>query len=164
MSAEGCLEEPRPDFAGLDALVPRVMKLGVTSSSAVSEPRTTAAATTDFARFLDGAAFGAYQTDCRRRGCWYVCVCVWGGGIAPNIKTKIITGCNVYTGIYLHVFSLGLTFAGLESLKPPVTSVPVANTAAVFIPSTARSATTDSAGFPERAALWTHHLIGRGDG
>ena len=59
------------------------MKLGVTSSSAVSEPRTTATATTDFARFLDGAAFGAYQTGCRRRDC--SCVYV---GIAPNTKTK----------------------------------------------------------------------------
>ena len=69
LSVDGCLE-PRPCFAGLDALVPRVMELGVASSSAVSEPRTTATAATAFPRFLDGAAFAAYGTDCRRRGCW----------------------------------------------------------------------------------------------
>ena len=60
-------------FAGLDTLVPRVIKLGVTRTSAVSEPRTTATAATDFARFRDDAAFGAYGTNGRRRGCWRVC-------------------------------------------------------------------------------------------
>ena len=67
MSAQSCLEL-RPCVTGLDALVPRVMKLDVTSTSAISEPRTTAAATTAFTRFLDGATFAAYRTDCRRRG------------------------------------------------------------------------------------------------
>ena len=69
LSAYGCLEL-RPCFAGLDALVPRVMKLGVTSTSAVSEPRTTVTAATRFPRFRDDAAFGTYGTDGRRRGCW----------------------------------------------------------------------------------------------
>ena len=64
---------------------------------------------------------------------------------------------------YLHGFSLALTFACLDAFKPPVTSVSVARTA-VFIPSTARSATTDSAGFLERATLCAHHLVGGGDG
>ena len=59
----------RPRFAGLDALVPRVMKFCVTSTSAMSEPRTAATATTDFAGFADGAAFGAYGIDDRRRVC-----------------------------------------------------------------------------------------------
>ena len=59
-----------------------------------------------------------------------------------------------------HVLSLELTFAGLDALKPFVTSVSVVGTAAILIPSTARSATTDSAGFLERAALWTRQ---RGD-
>ena len=63
--------------------------------------------------------------------------------------------------IYLHGFSLGLTFAGLHTFKPPVISVSVAGASAVLIPSTARSATTDPAGFPECAALWAHHVIGR---
>ena len=50
--------------------------IGVVSTSAVSEPRTTVTTTTDFSRFLDGATFGAYQTDCRRCDCSCVCVCV----------------------------------------------------------------------------------------
>ena len=67
--ADGCLGL-RPCFAGLDALGPRVMKLSVTRASAVSEPRTSATATTTFTGFLHGAAFGAHRTDDRRRGCW----------------------------------------------------------------------------------------------
>ena len=63
--AECCLRLC-PCFAGLDALVPRAAKLDVTSTSAVSEPRTSASAATDFARFSDGAAFGAYKSDGRR--------------------------------------------------------------------------------------------------
>ena len=58
----------------------------------------------------------------------------------------------------------GLTFTSLESLGPPVISISVAGTSAVFIPSTAMSATTASAGFLERVTLWAHHLITRGDG
>ena len=54
----------------------------------------------------------------------------------------------------LHGFNLGLTFAGRDALKPPVTSVSVAGTSsAVLIPSTARSATATSAGFLECATL-----------
>ena len=64
--------------------------------------------------------------------------------------------------IYLHDFSLVLTCAGLKSLKPHVLSVSAAGTPAVLIPSTARSATTDPAGFSELAALWAHHLTGDG--
>ncbi len=69
--AAGCLEL-RPCFASLDALVPCVIKFCVTSTFAVSEPRTAATATTTSAGFLDGAAVVAYGTDGRRRrGCWY---------------------------------------------------------------------------------------------
>ena len=53
--------------------------------------------------------------------------------------------------VYLQWGSLGLTFAGLRALGPRVVSVSV--TSAVLIPSSARSATTSSAGFLERAAL-----------
>ena len=60
-------------------------------------------------------------------------------------------------------FCLGLTFAGLDSLNPHVISVPVANASAIFIPSTARGAATDSAGFLERAALCAHRIISSGD-
>ena len=55
--------------------------------------------------------------------------------------------------MYLHAISLALTFASLHALKPPVINVSVASTSTVLKPSTARSATTDSAGFLERAAL-----------
>ena len=59
-----------PRFAGLDTLVPRVIKVCVTSTSAVFEPRTTVSATTSFARFLDDAALGAYGTADRRSDGW----------------------------------------------------------------------------------------------
>ena len=48
------------------------------------------------------------------------------------------------------VVNLGLTFAGLQALKPAVS---VAGTSTILIPSPARSATTDSPGFLERAAV-----------
>ena len=56
-----------------------------------------------------------------------------------------------------YVLSLELTFAGLDALKPFVSSVSVVGTAAILIPSTARSATTDFAGFHESPALWACH-------
>ena len=55
-------------FAGLYAPVPRVLKSCVTSTPAVSEPRTAATAATRFTRFRDDAAFGAGRIDGRRRG------------------------------------------------------------------------------------------------
>ena len=113
-----------------------MIKLGVTSTSAVSGPRTTATTTTDFARFRD-AAFGAYGTDCHRRDCW----CVYVG---QNTKTKTVTAWSTRR-FYLHGVSSGLTFAGLDALKPPVISVSVASTSTILVPSTARSATTGSA-------------------
>ena len=62
-------------FAGLDTLVPRVVKFCVTSTSTVFEPRTSATATTDFPGFRDGAAFGTHVPDGRRRrNYWYLCV------------------------------------------------------------------------------------------
>ena len=54
--------------------------------------------------------------------------------------------------------SLELTFAGLHALKPPVINVSVACTSAVLKPITARSTTTDSAGFLESAAVWARYL------
>ena len=47
------------------------------------------------------------------------------------------------------------TFAGLHALRPPVMNVFVACTSAILIPSTARSATTDSPEFGESTALRT---------
>ena len=55
----------------LDALVPRMTELGVTSTPAVSEPGTAATTTTNFPRFLDDAAFEAHGTDGRRPPFWY---------------------------------------------------------------------------------------------
>ena len=68
---------------------------------------------------------------------------------------------TVIARLYLQWGRLGLTFTGLRALGPPVVSVSVVS--AVLVPSAARSATTGSAGFLECAALWTRHLIGRGD-
>lgn len=59
----------RPCFAGLDALGPRVMNVCVASTTAVSEPRTSATATASSAGFLDGAAFETYGVGNRNRGC-----------------------------------------------------------------------------------------------
>ena len=62
-------------------------------------------------------------------------------------------------GDMLHDIIIGLTFAGLHAFKPHVIYVFVCSTSAVLVPSTVRSATTDSAGFQERAALWARHYI-----
>ena len=59
-------------FAGPNALVPSVFKLSVTCASAFFKPRTTATATTAFAGFLDGAAFGTTVDSRSDRWCLYV--------------------------------------------------------------------------------------------
>ena len=84
MSAHGCLGL-RPCFADLHALVPRVMELGVTSTSAVPEPRTTATTAASFPRFRNDAAFGAYRIDGRRHGWW--CAYVGIGQQKEKMKT-----------------------------------------------------------------------------
>ena len=113
--------------------------LGVTSTSAVSEPRTTATAATTFPRFRDDAAFGANGTDARRRDYW----CMW---IVQNTKDeKMKTVTVVCERIYLQGGSLGLTFACLDAIKPLVISFCVAGTSTILIPSTTRSTTTGSA-------------------
>ena len=74
-----------PCFAGLNALVPRVLKSYVTSTSAIFEPGTAASATTAFARFPDGAASGASGTAGRRRLSW----CFFNTDIHwPNTKRR----------------------------------------------------------------------------
>ena len=80
------------------------------------------------------------------------------------MKTRKQSHCQVCERIYLPGVSLGLTFAGIDSLKPHVISVSVVGTYTILIPSTARSATTASAGFLERAALWARHLVAGIDG
>ena len=62
--------------------------------------------------------------------------------------------------MYPHtIINLKLTFASLDALKPPVISVFVAGASTILIPSTATSATTDSTGFSERAALRARYRI-----
>ena len=126
-----------------------MLKLRVTSTSAVPEPRTSATATTSFTGFLDYPAFGANGTDCRRRGS--------SGQYCTKQTAEYLlkreTINSSYLAMHLHATALTRTFAGLHALKPAVMKVFVACTSALLEPSTARSAATDSAGFWERAAL-----------
>ena len=55
--------------------------------------------------------------------------------------------------MHLHVIGIELTLAGLHASRPAVINIVVANSSAVLEPSTPGSATTDSAGFLECAAL-----------
>ena len=55
-------------FAGLNALVPRVLTIYVASCPTFSKPRTSTSAATEFAGFRDGATGEAYGADGRRRG------------------------------------------------------------------------------------------------
>ena len=52
--------------------------------------------------------------------------------------------------MYLHAVNIELTLAGLHALRPPVMSV---SAPTILVPSTARRATTDSAGLFKLAAL-----------
>ena len=54
-----------------------------------------------------------------------------------------------------------LTFADLHALKPALVRFPAASTSTILVPTTARSATTDSTRFLERAAVWTHDIACR---
>ena len=131
----GCLQL-RPYFTGPDALVPRVIKPGVTSTSTVSEPGTAATAATDFPRFRDDPAFRAYGTDYRRRGCRYTTEL-----IEKTYTKRLISHestCHCF-------FKIQLTFTCLRALKPAVISVSVGGTSTILIPSTARSTATASA-------------------
>ena len=120
-----------------------MIMFGVTSTTAASEPSATATAATYFPGFRDDAAFGAYGTHGCSRGCWRVHVGI--GQNAEKTKTRkhentSLVGLREYLST-----SLGLTFAGVDALKPLVISVSIASTSTILIPSTARSATTDSA-------------------
>ena len=82
-------------------------------------------------------------------------------GIGQRHKEKNIITVNERKCIY---FSSELTFAGLHALRPLVHSISVAGTSTILIPSTARSATTDSAGFLEGSAFGARHVLAQGDG
>ena len=69
----------------MDALVPRVTELGVTRTSAVSEPGTAATTTTAFPGFPDAATLAAYDPGARRgRNCGYLQVSI---GQRNKVKT-----------------------------------------------------------------------------
>ena len=51
------------------------------------------------------------------------------------------------------IINLRLTFAGRHALNPAVIRISVAGTSTILIPSTTRSATTNSPGFTELAAV-----------
>ena len=71
-------------FAGPDTLIPCVLQIGVTTTSAGSEPRTAATATTHFARLHNRNTFGTYGTYDRRRDCW----CLYVGIGHKNEKER----------------------------------------------------------------------------
>ena len=132
----------RPCFAGLQALMPRVINVCVAVTSAFIEPRTSATTTTDFSRSLRYTAFQAHRIDCRHHG-----RCVWACMCQRHEQQHAINSQSD---------GARLTVTGLRALKPTVLDVSVISTSTVIEPSTARSATTGSAGFLERAALWAH--------
>ena len=66
--------ELRPCFASLNAFAPRVTSLCVANIAAVTEPRTAATATTEFAGFLHCAAFRTYGGGRWRHQC---CCYMW---------------------------------------------------------------------------------------
>ena len=104
-------------------------KFCVTTTSAVSEPRTAVTAATTFPRFHNGATNTAFGPDGRRRR-----------DCEMNRKT-LSSQC---LDIQLHVIDLELTFAGRHAIGPPVIDIFAAKSSAVLEPSTARSAATDS--------------------
>ena len=140
-------------FASLDALVPRVLKLCVAISATASEPGTATTATAKFTGFLNSAALETCAIDvcCSDCCCWHV----QSGQIQktkPLRQAQSSANKNASTPV-----NLGLTFASLHALKPAVTHVSIANTSAILVPSTARSATTDSPRFLECAAARAYH-------
>ena len=103
MSADGCLGLSKC-FAGLNALVPRVIHLDITITSAVRKPRTTATATTTPARFGDDAAFEACGTDGPHRCCWCVYVVLY---VMIGQNTKIKTRNESSIGLREDLSTLG---------------------------------------------------------
>ena len=137
-----------------------MIKFVVTITSAVSEPRTTATATTSFPRFRDDAAFGAHRTDGRRNDCWCLHVGI-GQHEKEEMRYKIGNkSLSMQVCTCMYVISLERTFASHRAVGPTVTNFPVTDTSTILKPSTTRSTTTDSAGFLKRAASWARHRTG----
>ena len=112
-----------------------MIKLTVTSASAVFEPRTAATATTAFPGFRDGTAMTAHRPHGRRyRGRWY---------LYESVRQRKME--QTLSGEVKYIISLELTFAGLHAVRPSVINILAAKSSAALEPSAARSATTDSA-------------------
>ena len=139
--------------------MPRVTKVCFRNTSAVSEPRTTAATTATFAGFQNDAALEANETE---RHCRDSCFERVENGQAHE-ETNNIMKVTISVSKHAHsVVHLRLTFAGLHALKPAVIHVLVASTSTILVPSTARSATTDSPRSLECAAVWAYTNAHRG--
>ena len=127
----------------------------IASTSTVSEPGTSATATTVSPRSRDGAASGAYGNGGRRcRVCRGVCVALTKTKGGKSVASWYCLDENV-----LYTVSLELTFAVQHALKPFVINVFVAGTPAVLVPGTTRSATAVSTGFRERATFGAYLLF-----
>ena len=131
-----------------------MLKFNVSFTSAVSEPRPVATTATKLVGFLDGTALRAHRIGHMRRGRWCLHTSIGQEHCHQN-------HCLVFVS-ELHVASLELTFTGPQALNPPMLNVFIADTSALFVPSTARSAATDFAGFLERATRWTRRRIPAG--
>ena len=91
-------------------------------------------------------------------------VCVLGMGQRKKTGKTINSQMTFAMGFTMHPNGIGLqlTFARIHAFGPPVINIFVAKSAAVLEPSTARSATTGSAGFQESAALWASYRVSGG--
>ena len=87
-----------PSFAGIDSLVPGMLKLCVASSATVFEPSTAATTTTALTGFRDGTTFRAYGNGNRCGGCY--CLCVGIDQTHKEEKTIVFTVESERT--YLH--------------------------------------------------------------
>ena len=124
--------------AGLEALVKRVMKLGIVSTSAFSKPRTPVTTATDFSRFSDDATFRTYGIGSSR--------------CSECPRLSVATKHHVTRRSFT---TPGRTRAGLHALDPRVSRTG-ARTSAFLEPRTTASAATAFAGLFEGGALGAH--------
>ena len=68
-------------------------------------------------------------------------------------------GKTLNSQCFCHAITWELTFAGLHAFRPPVINIAGAKLSAVLEPSTARSATADSARFPECSTPWARQRV-----
>ena len=87
------------------------------------------------------------------RSSLFLLVGLWGRNLTTE-KGKRLCDSQL---VLLYVIRLGRTFACVLALNPLMIYVLICITSTVLEPSTAGSATTDSAGYRKRATLWTHY-------